>query len=305
MLIIRRVLLPLLFLAATARAQAPEWAEQTPFNYEVTPNLTYYAASGEELKLDVYRPRNATGPVPVVMFIHGGGWVAGTKEQSVLRAVPVLAMGMAFVNVEYRLAKVAQAPAAVEDCRCALRWIVRNAEKYKFDVDRIVVAGASAGGHLALMTGMVTAAAGFDRPCPAEEKVRWTGSDKSEPKVAAIINWFGITDVSDMLEDGANPRSYAIEWIGNRNDVARIAARVSPLTYVRRGLPPILTIHGDADKLVPVSHARRLHEALQKAGATSELLIFPGAGHGDFNPEQVRQASDAVHAFLAKAGIIK
>jgi acetyl esterase/lipase len=239
------------------------------------------------------------------MYIHGGGWVAGSKETSVLAALEFARMGMAVVNVEYRLAKVAEAPAAVEDCRCALRWIIRNAERYKFDVNRIVVVGGSAGGHLALMTGMTTRAAGFDRPCPAPENIRWTGSDTTEPKVAAIVNFFGITDVNDMLEGGANPRSYAIEWVGDRNDVARIATRVSPLTYVRKDLPPILTIHGDADTLVPVAHARRLQEALQKAGAASELLILPGAGHGDFNPQQARQANDAVRAFLTKLGIIK
>src|SRR5262249_48622580 len=141
--------------------------------------------------------------------------------------------------------------------------------------------------------------------CPAEENVRWTGSDTSEPRVAAIVNFFGITDVNDMLEDGGNPRSYAIEWVGNRQNVARIAGQVSPLTYVRAGLPPILTIHGDNDKRVPVSHGRRLHEALQKAGAQSELLILPGAGHGDFNTQQKTQALDAVRAFLTKLGIIK
>ena len=301
MLSIRRVLLALLFAAfaaGTARAQ-------DPFSYLVTPNVVYNVASGTDLKLDVYRPREATGPVPVAMLIHGGGWVAGTKEGSVLWATSLLEMGMAVVNVEYRMARVAEAPAAVEDCRCALRWIIRNADRYKFDINRIVVTGGSAGGHLALMTGMVDRKAGFDRSCPAEEKIRWTGSDTSEARVAAIINWFGITDVNDMLEDGGNPRSYAIEWVGNRNNVGRIAASVSPLTYVRAGLPPILTIHGDKDTLVPVSHARRLHEALQKAGATSELLILPGAGHGDFNPQQARQALDAARAFLVKAGIIK
>jgi acetyl esterase/lipase len=287
----------LLFLAPTAQAQSP-------FTHTVTANVVYKVASGQELKLDIYRPRVAASPVPVAMFIHGGGWVADNKEGAVLYALQLLEMGMAVVNVEYRLARVAEAPAAVEDCRCALRWIIRNAERLKFDVNRIVVVGASAGGHLALMTGMVNRAAGFDRSCPAEEKVRWTGSETGEAKVAAIINYFGITDVNDMLEDGGNPRSYAIEWVGNRNDTARIAAMVSPLTYVRAGLPPILTIHGDNDKLVPVSHARRLHEALQKAGATSELLVLPGAGHGDFNPEQLRQANDTLHAFLVKAGII-
>ena len=297
MLMIRRALLIALF-ALSARAQ-------DPFTYGVSANVTYNVASGQELKLDVYRPRDAVAPVPVAMYIHGGGWVAGSKESQVLWTLPFLQMGMAAVNVEYRLAKVAEAPAAVEDCRCALRWIIRNAERYKFDVNRIVVVGGSAGGHLALMTGMVDRKAGFDRSCPAEESVRWTGSETSEPKVAAIINFFGITDVNDMLEDGGNPRGYAIEWVGNRNDVSRIASKVSPLTYVRAGLPPILTIHGDNDKLVPVSHAHRLHEALQKAGATSELLILPGAGHGDFNAQQAKQANDAVRAFLAKAGIIK
>src|SRR5205085_8340329 len=189
MLSIRRVL-PLLFLAVSARAQGP--------NYLVSPNVVYNVASGEELKLDVYRPRDAAAPVPVAMYIHGGGWVAGTKEGSVLGALEFLRLGMAVVNVEYRLAKVAQAPAAVEDCRCALRWIIRNAERLKFDPGRIVVVGGSAGGHLALMTGMVERAAGFDRTCPAPESVRWTGSETGEAKVAAIINYFGITDVWDM-----------------------------------------------------------------------------------------------------------
>jgi acetyl esterase/lipase len=294
-----------IFAAASASAQTADRADQIAYAHQVSANVVYNVASGQELKLDVYRPLKAAAPVPVAMFIHGGGWVAGTKEGSILYALPFLEMGMAVVNMEYRLAKVAPAPAAVEDCRCALRWIVRNAERFKFDTTRIVVGGGSAGGHLALMTGMVTASAGFDRGCPTDDKIRWTGSDKSEPKVAAIINWFGITDVNDMLEDGGNARGYAIEWVGDRNDVARIATRVSPLTYVRAALPPILTIHGDNDTLVPVSHARRLHEALQKAGAPNQLLILPGAGHGDFNAEQVRQSSDAVRAFLRTHGILK
>ena len=290
----------LLLLALPAAAQVPDG-----YSHRIDANIVYNVASGEELKLDVTRPWSATAPVPVVMWIHGGGWVSGTKEAAALWAMPFLEMGMAVVNVEYRLAKVAQAPAAIEDCRCALRWIVRNAERLKFDTSRIVIAGASAGGHLALMTGMVNVGAGFDRGCPVDEKIRWTGYDKSEAKVAAIINWFGITDVNDMLEDGANPRGYAIEWIGNRNDIARVAFKSSPLTYVRAGLPPILTIHGDDDKLVPVEHGRRLHAALQKAGATSELLILPGAGHGGFNAQQTRDVSAAVRAFLGKHGIVK
>ena len=109
------------------------------------------------------------------------------------------------------------------------------------------------------------------------------------PKVAAIINWYGITDVNDMLA-GANARSYAVQWVGsgkNRDDVAKT---VSPLTYVRAGLPPILSIQGDADPIVPYSQNTRLRDALTKAGTPNELLTIPGGGHGNFNAEQRSQA---------------
>src|SRR6185295_5792753 len=130
------------------------------------PNLVYVRSNGWDGKLDVYAQRTEA-PAPTVIFIHGGGWVRGTKEASLLTALPFIAMGYSVVNVEYRLAEVSLAPAAIEDCRCALRWVVAHAKDYNFDVDRIVIAGASAGGHLALTTGMLTTSAGFDRLCQA------------------------------------------------------------------------------------------------------------------------------------------
>src|SRR6266403_2129217 len=156
-------------------------------------NVTYIRANGWEGKLDIYAQRTPPNspPGPVVIFIHGGGWVQGTKEGSALQGVlPYVAMGYSVVNVEYRLANVSLAPGAIEDCRCALRWVVAHAKDYNFDVDRIVVSGASAGGHLALTTGMIPASAGMDRMCYTT----------SEPKVAAIVNFFGIADIPDMLE---------------------------------------------------------------------------------------------------------
>ena len=230
-------------------------------HYDVTPNVTYGIANNYELKLDVYQPKNAKSPVPVVVFIHGGGWVAGDKNSSVLDLLPYLEMGWAAVNVEYRLGKVSLAPAAVEDCRCALHWVGRNAKKYMFDGNKVVVTGGSAGGHLALTTGMLPTSAGFDNQCVYEDDEKWSGPwPDVTPKVAAIVNWFGITDVADMLH-APNIRSYAVSWLGsllNREDLAR---RLSPVNYVRPGLPPIITIHGNADPLVPYSHAVRLHDA--------------------------------------------
>jgi acetyl esterase/lipase len=276
---------------AAAQTSRADWSAWLANDLRVVTNVTYLTANNWEAKLDVYVPRSA-GPHPTVLQIHGGGWVGGSRESTMLRALPFLEMGLAVVNVSYRLGRVSPAPAAVEDCLCALRWVIRNAKEYNFDVNRIVTTGYSAGGHLALTTGMLPATAGFDRQCPGTEAL----------KVAAIVNWYGIADVADLL-DGANMRAYAVAWLGSRPDRVEVARRLSPLTYVRRDLPPILTIHGDADPTVPYTHATKLHAALQQAGATSELVTIPNGRHGSFPlPDQLR-AVEAVRAFLAKHGI--
>jgi len=257
------------------------------------PNVVYVRANGWEGKLDLYALRSQT-PTPTVIFIHGGGWVQGTKEGSLLTTLPYLTMGYSVVNVEYRLANVSLAPAAVEDCRCALRWVVSHAKEYNLDPERLIVAGASAGGHLALTTGMLRTTDGFDRFCQAP----------GEPKVAAIVNFFGIADVADLL-DGPNkkpfPESwpYTVQWLGNQPNRAEVAKAASPLTYVRAGMPPTISIHGDADTLVPYQHSVRLQEALQKAGVAHELITIPGGGHGNFPPDQWQRAYAAIEKFLA------
>src|SRR5207249_6493992 len=144
--------------AASALAQpAPDVQSAVALFQQVRPipNLVYERANGWEGKLDVYARRSQT-PVPTVIYIHGGGWVGGSKETSLLRALSFLSMGYSVVNVEYRLANVSLAPAAIEDCRCALRWVIAHAKEYNLDPERLVVSGDSAGGHPALTTGMPT-----------------------------------------------------------------------------------------------------------------------------------------------------
>ena len=157
----------LAFLTATGQtlpAATAALAVDLKLNYSVVPNVTYSVANNFNCKLDVYA-RNPRGTVaPTLVFIHGGGWVAGTKESDIFELLPYLEMGFHVINVEYRLARVSPPPAAVEDCRLALRWVYENAKQYGFDTTRIVVSGGSAGGHLALMTGMLDAGAGFDAP---------------------------------------------------------------------------------------------------------------------------------------------
>jgi len=279
------------------RAQLSEnasWAADVSNRYRVVPNITYLTANNYDAKLDLYLPRNVTGPNPTLIYIHGGGWVGGTKESSVLSLMPYLEMGWSVVNVEYRLGRVSLAPAAVEDCRCALRWVISHAKEYNFDTGKIVVTGHSAGGHLALTTGMLPASAGLERQCPGNEDL----------KVAAIINWYGITDVNDLL-DGPNMKTYAVAWMGSLANRDEIAKRVSPLNYVRQGLPPILTIHGDADPTVPYSHAVRLHEALNKAGVPNQFLTIPGGKHGGFNRAETLRAFAAIQEFLNKHNLVK
>ena len=292
---------PLLFVIAAvstassaAAGEAASWAAWLARAYRVTPNVTYKVANNSEQKLDVYARRNAAAPVPTVIYIHGGGWVGGSKEGSILALAPYLEMGFAAVNVEYRLGRVSRAPAAVEDCRCALRWVIANAEKYGFDSERLVVTGASAGGHLSLTTGILPASAGMDYDCPGREDL----------KVAAVINYFGITDVNDLAAGKPNEKSYAVAWLGGRPDREATARRVSPIRYVRKGLPPVLTIHGDADPIVPYAHAVELHKRLDAAGSANELLTIPGGKHGGFTRDETARIDGAIRAFLTKHGLM-
>src|SRR5262249_23632236 len=284
------VILCLTFFATVELSQG--FSTSIPFPYRIVSNITYLTANNFEAKLDVYSRMDASEPQPTLIWIHGGGWTGGAKETQLFSLTPYLEMGWNAVNVEYRLARVSEAPAAVEDCLCALRWVIRNAKQYGFDTNKLVASGGSAGGHLALTTAMIPASAGLDRQCPGTEPL----------KVAAIVNWYGITDVADLL-DGENMKTYAVQWLGSMPNRGEIAKRVSPLTYVRAGIPPIISIQGDADPVVPYSHSVRLHDALKKAGIDQELITIPGGKHGNFTRAENQRAYAAIKAFLSKHGL--
>ena len=279
-------------LAHAQRADAFAKALHIYDSYRVVPNITYLTANNWEAKLDVYQARDAATPNPTLIYFHGGGWTAGSKEASSLTFLPFLDMGWNVVNVEYRLAKVSLAPAAVQDALCALRWVYRNGKDYNVDTSRLVLMGNSAGGHLALTTGLIPASESLDSLCPGNEEL----------KVAAVINWYGITDVNELLA-GANMRNFAVAWLGGMSNREELAKRVSPLTYIRAGLPPIISIQGDADPTVPYSQNVRLHQALDKAGIRNELVTIPGGKHGGFSDAEMTNAYTAIRAFLDKQNI--
>ena len=263
-------------------------------NYQIARNLIYHKVNNSQLKLDLFQNKKP-GLHPTLIVIHGGGWIKQSKEGLKPFFDPYLNWGFSVVNINYRLASTAIAPAAVEDCRCALGWVINNAEKYNFDTNKIVTTGFSAGGHLSLTTGIMPPEAGFDQQCPGDEKL----------KVAAIINWSGITDVEDLIS-GANEKYYAVEWLGNKitDSEVELAKSVSPINYVRSDLPPILTIHGDKDTVVPYNHAVKLHEKLDKVGVANQLFSVRGAAHGGFTKQQKQVIYATIKNFLIEHKLI-
>jgi acetyl esterase/lipase len=303
------VFVSLLFVPPTSLAQtqssAPDkWVDYASGDFDILPNITYSIANATELKLDLYLPKKRTPSVPTLILFHGGGWVAGMKERNVFQLLPYLSLGWAVVNVEYRLARTSLAPAAVEDCRCALRWVTIHAKEYSFDTTRIVLTGGSAGGHLALITGMLPVHSAFDRQCPTDESVRWREGTEPPVNVAAIVNWFGITDVGELLA-GPNAKHYAVEWFGSLANREELARQLSPISYVRAGLPPIITIHGDEDDIVPYGQAVRLHAALEKARVPNHLITIQGAKHGGFSRQDLVNSFASIREFLRKNNILK
>lgn len=269
----------------------------------VVPDLTYLKVGGIDLQLDAYVPATelggepwvkfSDGRTPVLLFIHGGGWTSLSRSYRNLHFLPYIEKGWAVVNIDYRLLKQAPFPAAIADCRHALNWIYEHADQFRFDTSRIVVSGESAGGHLALMTAFAANDGNFAVP----------GQPITRPlKVAAVINWSGITDVKKLAEHWNSPK-FTADLVGDLSRKAEIFRLCSPLTHITATVPPVLTIHGDADRVVPFEHATLLHEALTTAGVKNELHVVKGKKHGGFDEQDLTESFRAIWKFLDEVGV--
>ncbi|MDH3732783.1 MAG: alpha/beta hydrolase [Gemmatimonadota bacterium] len=285
---------------ATA-AQEPSTGVVLGGTYSVQGDIVYHTAGGQEMTLDLYTPSNVEGPVPVLVYYHGGGWVIGDRTGASLLLLPYLEQGFAVANVSYRLEDDALAPAAVVDALCALRFIGRMGAQAGIDPTRIVTSGHSAGGHLSMIVAMLPQDSGYARECTTVPEL--FDNEMADVRPAAVVNWYGITDVNDLL-DGPHRQMYAVQWIGGLHNGDEVARSVSPLTYVREGLPAVITIHGDADNVVPHEHGTRMKAALDEVGVPNELITVPGGGHGGFSVEQDVGHYAAIWAFLEKHGVI-
>jgi acetyl esterase/lipase len=254
-------------------------------------DITYAHHSGEDQQLDVFRQPGEQA-APVLVYFHGGGWWRNRRPASYRGFQRFLDMGFSIVNADYRLSSLAPAPAGVEDARCVLGWVRRHAAKYHFDLDRIVVWGTSSGGHLALMDGLLPEDSGID-----------LAGCGPFPRVAAVLDFYGIADVSELLS-GPHMRHWAQEFVGNGPGAAELARRMSPIEWVRKGDPPVLIVHGDADPTVPYQQSVGLAKALAVAGNRVKLYTVPGGHHGRFNEQQMEGVWAAVREFLGAVGVV-
>jgi acetyl esterase/lipase len=277
-------------LASASGAFAQVYSRSVP-PYRIVPNVTYIKSGQWEGKLDVYTRINPPSAEPTLIWMHGGDSLNGTKEGALFNLLPYLELGWNVVNVEHRLAGVTLAPAALQNSLCALRWIIRNARNFNFDVTKLVVSGASSGGWFAVAAGLGVRPKDWGEACPGEE----------EPQVTAVVNWFGNWDLADILQ-GPNSKPFAPGWVRGSPSPLDVARALSPLP-LRGGVPPVISIHGDADPVVPYSQSVRLHEALRSARVPEKLITIPGGGHGGFSREENQRAFSEVESFLAANGV--
>jgi acetyl esterase/lipase len=238
-----------------------------------------------EQTLDLYIPAFGKPPYPVILWLHGGSWQIGDKNDSCVACDHLLAK-YAVASVNYRLDSEAKFPAQIYDVKAAIRFLRAKAQTYKLDASRIGVWGQSAGGHLAALLGT----SGGVNELEGDE-----GWSKYSSKVQAVCDWCGPTDFETIKgQSGANCK---IQWgsqssplfnlLGGKMDKSSLAA-ASPVSYVSQYCPPFLIMHGLNDDAVPPAQSQELRDRLQAKGCDVQLHLIKGFGHGLGDPEQFK-----------------
>jgi acetyl esterase/lipase len=255
-------------------------AENLPPGVEVVRNKSY-GGSGTSNLLDLYLPAKSPDPVPLVIWIHGGGWES--RDKQTWPAIFLVDKGFAVASINYRLSQEAKFPAQIHDCKAAVRWLRANAKTYRLDPERFGVWGGSAGGHLAALLGTSGEDKTMDGSVGKHLKV--------SSRVQAVCDWFGPTDLEQLAAFQATfpglpidyPKTAVLKLLGTSKGIKARAVKANPITFVSEKAPPFLIMHGDGDRLVPLQQSRILESALKKARAQVELRVVPGADHGLFN----------------------
>ena len=243
---------------------------------KIIENVPYADTDNPRQQIDLFLPRQQLDdkPLPIVAFIHGGGWRKGSRRSGLNFIGPIVQTGKYIgASIGYRLTDEAIWPAQIHDCKAAIRWLRAHAEKYGADSKKIIVAGTSAGGHLVAMLGTSGGVSSLEG-----DLGNW--SNKSS-RVDGVINFFGPSNLTAMGGWHNNPDSPESLLLGGpvqeNKDIAKAA---SPITYVTKDYPPFLTIHGTNDALVPFEQSVELTDSLQKAEVLARLIPIQDGGHG-------------------------
>lgn len=242
---------------------------------EIIKDIVYGKVKGKNLLLDIIKKSETKNKkLPVIVFIHGGGWISGNKESGIPKLLPFVEKGYFCVSISYRLSNEAPFPAQIEDCKCAIRFLKGNSEKYNIDPDKIGVWGASAGGNLVALLG-VTEDEIFN------ESGGWNGYSS---KVKAVCDWFGRTNfLIDIKksEDEKSPYKYISKFLGGPiEENIEKAIKVSPYFYKCRNTPPFLIMHGENDEIVPYSQSEMFFKKLRENKNDVTLVRIKNGGHG-------------------------
>lgn len=302
-------LLPLLATLAFADPAKPAPKPvQLPEGVRMERDLAYLPAGDEAQRLDLYLPEaTPTSPLPLVVHIHGGGWMGGNKFPCPV--VGMVQQGYAVASVGYRFSQQAKFPAQIQDCQAAIRWLRANAETYRIDPAKIGVVGGSAGGHLSSLVGTAGGTGAF----PAIG-----GNEDQSDRVQAVCNLYGPADFTTVMKQAAedpnvknvfefnSPKDPYSLLIGVPLGTIEKSEVVSPVTYVSEDDPPVLILHGTHDALVPYAQSVQFSEALKAKGVPVWLQTLPGSGHGGpafVNPAIRELMQDFFDKFLQGAEV--
>lgn len=253
-------------------------------------DLAYVTNGHGRQRLDVFLPEKGTN-WPLIVWIHGGAWLGGSKENA--PAMRFVGEGYAVASINYRLSQHAIFPAQILDCKAAIRWLRAHAKEFGYDRERIGVWGASAGGHLVALLGTSGEVKEFDS---------FGAATNASSRVQCVVDFFGPVDLTlmgkqappDSALDHDAPDSPESKLMGGPiQERKELARKANPITYVSADDPPFLILHGDADNVVPIGQSELLHGALTKAGVKSGYRVIKGAGHGfGKNPEVGRMVAE-------------
>ena len=252
------------------------------------PAIEFSNPDNQHLQLDLARPKTGEGPFPAIVCLHGGGFRAGTRDGYDAMCVTLAQKGYVAITVTYRLAPAYQFPAAVHDCKAAVRWLRANAEKYHVDPTRIGAMGRSAGGHLALFLGVTGRV----------ERFEGEGNREQSSAVQAVVSYSGPSDFTKSYGKSVDAAEVLpLFFGGDLSTKLRRHIVGSPLNWVTPEAAPTLCIHGTADNYVAFEQAQWMVDRLKASGVEAELLPFEQAGHG-LKGEDAQKADAAMIAFF-------